>query len=136
MSALLCSSKGRTAALSGEGRNGETLQCVRHGQWLVPESPPNSLSEAKYGVRKRKAWTIGTKLSGLLVAADSTAAAWKFFVVFLSWGPDGGGGSLHGEVSRSAQPHAKPNGPWRPRQLQCHLLLQLHRFPATGNGDM
>lgn len=118
----------------------KTLQCVSHGQWLVPRSPPNSLSEPlrdKYGVRQTaedKCETVGS----LLVAADSAAAAWKFFVVFQSWGPDGGGGggSIPGAVSRSAQPHAKPNGPWRPRQLQCHLLLQLHRFPATGNGDM
>ncbi|KAK1894731.1 3-methyl-2-oxobutanoate hydroxymethyltransferase, partial [Dissostichus eleginoides] len=77
--------EGQLLSAAEEGTE-KTLQCVSpwQWQWPVPKSPSNSLCV-------------------------------PLRVKHGSWGPDsgGGGGSLSGVVSRSAQPHAKPNGPWR-----------------------
>ena len=128
--------EGQLLSAAEEGTE-ESVQCVRLGQWLVPGSVARSLAAATGLWRERNRGKYLPSCRELLAAADSVATAWKFFRGFSPvGGPDAGGGSVPGAVSRSAQPHAKPNGPRRPRQLQCHLLLQLHRFPATGNGDM
>lgn len=135
--------RGRTAALSGDARQRKklcnALGTGAHGSspHLLPTHRPGRC-DTRHGVRRTARGKISAKLRGVTRGGRTQLPPpGSFFLLFSpSWGPDGGGGSRPGAVSRSAQPHAKPNGPWRPRQLQCHLLLQLHRFPATGNGDM
>lgn len=80
--------EGQLLSAAKEGTE-EIIQCVRHGQWLVSESPPNSLSEPlrdKYGVRK-KPWKISAKLSGVTRSGGLNCRCLEVFCCFPVVGP-------------------------------------------------
>lgn len=79
--------EGQLLSAAEEGTE-KQIQCVRHGQWLVPRFLANALAlppREEYGVRKTV--EIVRNCRELLVVADPAATAWKFFVFFPVGGP-------------------------------------------------